>query len=171
MTICGCLGRDPDLRYGTNNLAFVTLPVATNRRVKGADGNYQSITDWNNVVAFGKTAETIAEYLHKGSPIWVRGRLQTRKFKDKTGADRWVTEVICENFQFVQSAKDRAEQQQAEPCLLYTSGSKSKKRIKTLARRNPTSARPFFRGLRFSTGTTSSRSARSTGCRFFGTAG
>ena len=45
VTICGCLGRDPDLRYGTNNLAFVTLPVATNRRVKGADGNYQSITD------------------------------------------------------------------------------------------------------------------------------
>ena len=63
----------------------------------------------------GKTAETIAEYLHKGSPIWVRGRLQTRKYKDKNGADRWVTEVICEHFQFVQSAKDRAQQQQAEP--------------------------------------------------------
>ena len=63
VTICGCLGRDPDLRYGANNLAFVTLPVATNRRVKGADGNYQSVTDWNNVVAFGKTAETISEYM------------------------------------------------------------------------------------------------------------
>ena len=69
VTICGCLGRDPDLRYGANNLAFVTLPVATNRRVKGADGNYQSVTDWNNVVAFGKTAETISEYMRKGSPI------------------------------------------------------------------------------------------------------
>lgn len=112
VTICGCLGRDPDLRYGANNLAFVTLPVATNRRVKGADGNYQSVTDWNNVVAFGKTAETISEYMRKGSPIYVRGRLQTRKYQDKQGAERWVTEVICENFQFVQSAKDR---QQAEP--------------------------------------------------------
>ena len=113
VTICGCLGRDPDLRYGTNNLAFVSLAVATNRRVKNADGQYENVTDWNTVVAFGKTAETIAEYLHKGSPIWVRGRLQTRKYKDKNGADRWVTEVICEHFQFVQSAKDRA--QQAEP--------------------------------------------------------
>lgn len=114
VTICGCLGRDPDLRYGTNNLAFVSLAVATNRRVKNADGQYENVTDWNTVVAFGKTAETIAEYLHKGSPIWVRGRLQTRKYKDKNGADRWVTEVICEHFQFVQSAKDRAQQQQAE---------------------------------------------------------
>lgn len=110
VTICGCLGRDPDLRYGTNNLAFVSLAVATNRRVKNADGQYENVTDWNTVVAFGKTAETIAEYLHKGSPIWVRGRLQTRKNKDKNGADRWVTEVICEHFQFVQSAKDRAQQ-------------------------------------------------------------
>ena len=109
VTICGCLGREPDLRYGTNNLAFVSLAVATNRRVKNADGQYENVTDWNTVVAFGKTAETIAEYLHKGSPIWVRGRLQTRKY------NRWVTEVICEHFQFVQSAKDRAQQQQAEP--------------------------------------------------------
>ncbi len=115
VTICGCLGRDPALRYGTNNLAFVTLAVATNRRVKNADGQYENVTDWNTVVAFGKTAETIAEYLHKGSPIWVRGRLQTRKYKDKNGADRWVTEVICEHFQFVQSAKDRGEQRQEEP--------------------------------------------------------
>lgn len=115
VTICGCLGRDPDIRYGTNNLAFVSLAVATNRRVKNADGQYENVTDWNTVVAFGKTAETIAEYLHKGSPIWVRGRLQTRKYKDKNGADRWVTEVICEHFQFVQSEKDRAQQQQAEP--------------------------------------------------------
>lgn len=112
VTICGCLGRDPDLRYGANNLAFVTLPVATNRRVKGADGNYQSVTDWNNVVAFGKTAETISEYMRKGSPIYVRGCLQTRKYQDKQGAERWVTEVVCENFQFVQSAKDRAQQQE-----------------------------------------------------------
>ena len=115
VTICGCLGRDPDLRYGTNNLAFVSLAVATNRRVKNADGQYENVTDWNTVVAFGKTAETIAEYLHKGSPIWVRGRLQTRKYKDKNGAARWVTEVICEHFQFVQSAKDRGEQRQEEP--------------------------------------------------------
>lgn len=115
VTICGCLGRDPDLRYGTNNLAFVSLAVATNRRVKNADGQYENVTDWNTVVAFGKTAETIAEYLHKGAPIWVRGRLQTRKYKDKNGADRWVTEVICEHFQFVQSAKDRGEQRQEEP--------------------------------------------------------
>lgn len=115
VTICGCLGRDPDLRYGTNNLAFVSLAVATNRRVKNADGQYENVTDWNTVIAFGKTAETIAEYLHKGSPIWVRGRLQTRKYKDKNGADRWVTEVICEHFQFVQSAKDRGEQRQEEP--------------------------------------------------------
>lgn len=115
VTICGCLGREPDLRYGTNNLAFVSLVVATNRRVKNADGQYENVTDWNTVVAFGKTAETIAEYLHKGSLIWVRGRLQTRKYKDKNGADRWVTEVICEHFQFVQSAKDRGEQRQEEP--------------------------------------------------------
>lgn len=115
VTICGCLGREPDLRYGTNNLAFVSLVVATNRRVKNADGQYENVTDWNTVVAFGKTAETIAEYLHKGSPIWARGRLQTRKYKDKNGADRWVTEVICEHFQFVQSAKDRGEQRQEEP--------------------------------------------------------
>ena len=66
VTICGCLGRDPDLRYGTNNLAFVTLPVATNRRVKGADGNYQSITDWNNVVAFGKTARRLPSICTRG---------------------------------------------------------------------------------------------------------
>ena len=87
VTICGCLGREPDLRYGTNNLAFVSLAVATNRRVKNADGQYENVTDWNTVVAFGKTAETIAEYLHKGSPIWVRGRLQTCLLYTSDAAD------------------------------------------------------------------------------------
>ena len=81
VTICGCLGRDPDLRYGTNNLAFVSLAVATNRRVKNADGQYENATDWNTVVAFGKTAETIAEYLHKRLRLQMKGNWQVFPLK------------------------------------------------------------------------------------------
>lgn len=115
VTVCGCLGRDPDLHYGSqNNTAFVSLSVATNRSIKKDDGQYENVTDWHTVVAYGKTAETIDQYLRKGSPIWVRGRLQTRKYQDKNGVDRWVTEIICERFQFVQGQKGGDPQPQQQ---------------------------------------------------------
>lgn len=114
VTVCGFLGRDPDLRFtAQSRTPFVNLTVATNRSRKGSDGQYEKLTDWHNVVAWGKQAETICEYMRKGSPIWVRGHLETRKYQDKSGVDRWVTEIVCENFQFVQSAKERTSEEPA----------------------------------------------------------
>ncbi|MBM9519020.1 single-stranded DNA-binding protein [Desulforhopalus vacuolatus] len=98
--LIGNLGANPELRYTNSGTAVASLRVATSRRRKDqASGQYIEETEWHSVVAWAKTAEFCSNYLSKGSKIYVEGRLQTRKWQDKNGNDRYTTEIISENLQ------------------------------------------------------------------------
>ncbi len=95
----GNLTRDPEVKALPSGQQVANFSVATNRSYKDKNGNRQEQTEFHNVVAFGRTAEVIAQYMKKGRPIFVEGRIQTRSW-DKDGAKQYRTEVILENFQF-----------------------------------------------------------------------
>ena len=90
--IVGNLGRDPEIRYSANGNAFASISIATSERWKDKNtGEQQEKTEWHRVKLFGKLAELAGEYLKKGSQVYIEGRLQTTKYQDKEGVDRWST--------------------------------------------------------------------------------
>src|SRR5512136_2294397 len=91
--LVGNLGRDAEMRYTPGGAAVATLSLATTEVFKDKDGQRQEQTEWHRVVLWGKTAETLSEYLRKGKQIYVEGRLQTRSWDDKEGKKRYATEV------------------------------------------------------------------------------
>jgi len=91
--LVGNLGKDAELRYTPGGAAVATVRLATTERYKDKDGQWQEQTEWHTVVVWGKTAESLAEYLRKGKQIYVEGRLQTRSWDDKDGKKRYATEV------------------------------------------------------------------------------
>lgn len=93
--IIGHLGADPETRHGHTGNAVTRLSVATNERWKDKQGERQERTEWHRVVMFGRLAEIAAEYLHKGDLVYLEGRLQTQKWQDKQGLDRWTTEIVA----------------------------------------------------------------------------
>ena len=110
--LIGNLGQDPELKYLPSGDAVANLSIATTDRWKDKQtGEQQERTEWHRVAFFGKPAEVIAQYLVKGSSIYVEGSLQTRKWQDKEGNDRYTTEVKGQNFQFLdkkgESGNDR----------------------------------------------------------------
>lgn len=108
--ICS-LGKDPEVRQAQNGTAICNISAATSRKYKDAQGNAQEETEWHRISLFGKAAEIAGQYLKKGSTVYVEGRLRTRKYKDKDGIDRYVTEIIGENMQFL----DKKPQQASSP--------------------------------------------------------
>ncbi|WP_108125948.1 single-stranded DNA-binding protein [Saccharospirillum mangrovi] len=100
--ILGRLGQDPDVRATASGTQVVNLNVATNEFGPQDDqGNRQEQTEWHRIVIFGRMAETAANYLHKGSLVYIEGRLQTRKWQDQNGQDRYSTEIVAREMQFV----------------------------------------------------------------------
>jgi len=99
--ITGNLGRDPELRYAPSGSAVASISVATNERWTNKDGEKQEHTEWHRVVCWEKLAENVAEYLHKGSKVLVKGRLRTRSWEDSNGVQRYVTEIIANNVEFL----------------------------------------------------------------------
>lgn len=99
--LIGRLGKDIDLRQTGAGSSIANLSLATDRRYKDGRGNAQTETEWHSVVFFGKTAEIASQYLHKGSSVYIEGRLHTRKYTDKQGIERYVTEIIGETLQFL----------------------------------------------------------------------
>jgi single-strand DNA-binding protein len=100
--ILGRLGQDPDVRATASGTQVVNLNVATNELGPQDDqGNRQDQTEWHRIVIFGRMAETAANYLHKGSLVYIEGRLQTRKWQDQNGQDRYSTEIVARDMQFV----------------------------------------------------------------------
>ena len=91
--IVGNLGADPELRYTQSGTAVASFRVATTERWKGQDGQMQEQTEWHSCNAWGKLAEICGKYLQKGSKVYVEGSINTRKWQDKTGADRYSTEI------------------------------------------------------------------------------
>ncbi len=99
--LLGNLGADPELRYTSGGTPVADLRIATNRRFKGRDGNWQDDTQWHRVVVWSKQAENCKEYLSKGSQCYVEGRLQTRQWEDRDGNKRYTTEVVADTVQFL----------------------------------------------------------------------
>lgn len=95
--LIGNLGKDPELRYLPTGEPVAKFSLATGARWKDKNGQLQERTDWHNVVAFRKQAEICNEYLRKGSPIYVEGRIQTRSYDDRDGNKRWITEIIAQS--------------------------------------------------------------------------
>ena len=98
--LMGNLTRDPELRYTPNGSAVVNFSIAVNRRYK-VDNEKREETSFFDIVFFGKRAETIAEYMKKGRPLLVEGRLQQRRWETDEGQKRSKVEVVGENFQFM----------------------------------------------------------------------
>ena len=96
--LVGNLGRDPETRYTTGGDAVTNIRVATTDTWKDKNGEKQEKTEWHTVVFFGRQAEIAGEYLKKGRQVYVEGRLQTRKWQDKEGQDRYSTEVVLQGF-------------------------------------------------------------------------
>lgn len=95
------LGKDPEVRQTQNGNAICNLSAATSRKYKDTQGGMQEETEWHRISLFGKMAELAGQYLSKGSSVYIEGRLRTRKYTDKEGIDRYVTEIIGEHMQFL----------------------------------------------------------------------
>ncbi len=99
--LIGHLGKDPELRYTQSGRAVASFSLATNERWTSQDGQKQESTTWHNLVAWGKQAEVIKEYLGKGRQVYIEGRIANRSYDDKDGNKRYVSEVVVQNFQFI----------------------------------------------------------------------
>ena len=104
--LLGNLGRDPETRYTTGGDAVTNLRIATTDTWKDKAGEKQEKTEWHTVVLFGRQAEIAGEYLKKGRPVYIEGRLQTRKYTDKDGVEKYSTEIVGDRMQLIGGAKD-----------------------------------------------------------------
>lgn len=96
--IVGNLGQDPEVRYTPNGKAVANISVATSESWKDQSGQMQEKTEWHRIVLWGKTAEVAGEYLRKGSQVYIEGKLQTRKWQDQQGQDRYSTEIVVQGW-------------------------------------------------------------------------
>ena len=100
--LIGNLGRDPEMRYTPSGSAICSLRIATARTWKNKDsGERVEETEWHSVVMYDRLAEVAGEYLRKGRPVYVEGRLKTRKWQDKEGVERYTTEIVADQMQLL----------------------------------------------------------------------
>ena len=105
--LVGNLGQKPDMKYTQSNTAVANLSLATSESWKDKDsGDLKTKTEWHRVVYFGKLAEIADQYLDKGSKVYVEGKLQTRKWQDQAGNDRYTTEVLGQELTMLDSRAD-----------------------------------------------------------------
>jgi single-strand DNA-binding protein len=109
--IVGNLGQDPEVRYMPNGNAVANITVATSESWKDQQGQQQERTEWHRVVMFGKLAEITGEYLRKGSQVYLEGKLQTRKWKDQSGQDKYTTEIVVDQSGSMQMLGSRNQNQ------------------------------------------------------------
>lgn len=110
--LIGNLGADPELRYTPGGTQVATFSIATSERWKGQDGKAQEATEWHRIVAWGKLAEICGQYLRKGSRIYLEGKLQTRKWQDREGTERFITEVVARDMKMLDSRNAAPSTQQ-----------------------------------------------------------
>ncbi len=105
--LIGNLGKDPEVRYATSGSAICNVTIATSRQWKDkTSGERQEETEWHRVTFFDRLAEIAGEYLKKGRPVYVEGRLKTRKYTDKDGVERYTTDIIATEMQLLGSRED-----------------------------------------------------------------
>lgn len=104
--LIGRLGRDPEVRYSQNGQMVVNFNLATDESYTSREGEKIQKTEWHRIVAFARTAELIANYLKKGSLVYLEGSLQTRKWQDQQGFERFTTEIRANGLRFLDSKRD-----------------------------------------------------------------
>ena len=112
--LMGNLGRDPEVRFMPNGDAVCNFSIATTDSWKDKAGERQEKTEWHNIVMYRRLAEIAGEYLKKGRPVYLEGRLQTRKWQTKEGQDRYTTEIIADSMQML-GGRDGAPTQDSQP--------------------------------------------------------
>lgn len=113
--ILGRLGKDPEIRFIPNGEAVANFSIATSETWKSKDGEKQEKTEWHNCVAYRKLAEIIGEYVKKGSQLYIEGKLQTRKWQDKEGKDRYTTEIIVDEMKMLGGKSGDTQESKPEP--------------------------------------------------------
>lgn len=114
--IVGNLGQDPEVRYSNNGAAIANISVATSDSWKDkTTGERQERTEWHRITMFNRLGEIAAEYLKKGSKVYIEGKLQTRKWQDQQGNDRYSTEIIADQMQMLDSKNDQGGQGAYKP--------------------------------------------------------
>ncbi|HEX9916370.1 MAG TPA: single-stranded DNA-binding protein [candidate division Zixibacteria bacterium] len=113
--LIGNLGRDPDLRYTPSGQPVAKFPIATSERWKDKDGQLQQRTDWHNIVAWGRQAEVCKEYLKKGSPVYIEGRIQSRSYEDKDGNRKYITEIVANRMQMLGRKEEGPSEEEIPP--------------------------------------------------------
>ena len=112
--LIGNLGKDPEVRYTPNGAAICNITLATTRSWKNKDsGDKVEETEWHRVVFYDRLAEIAGEYLKKGRPVYVEGRLKTRKWQDKEGVDKYTTEIVADNMQLLGGREGQGGEQGA----------------------------------------------------------
>lgn len=123
--LIGNLGADPETRYLPSGDAVTNIRIATSEKWKDKSGDQQEHTEWHRIAFFGKLAEIAGEYLKKGSPVYVEGRIRTRKWQDKeSGQDRYSTEIVADRMQLLgaRGASGGAEPMSREPAAAAAGG-------------------------------------------------
>jgi single-strand DNA-binding protein len=113
--LVGNLGRDPEIRYLPSGDPVANIAIATSSKYKGKDGNMVEETEWHRVTFFGKLAEIVGQYLKKGRPVYIEGRLKTRKFTDKDGVEKYATDIIANEMQMLGDRPDSGGDSQDAP--------------------------------------------------------
>lgn len=108
--LVGTLGKDPEIKYTSGGSAVANISLATNERWKDKEGQTQERTEWHRIVIWGKLAEIAAEYLKKGAQAYFEGKIQTRKWQDQSGQDRYSTEIVAHEMQMLGGRTDSQNQ-------------------------------------------------------------
>ena len=136
--LIGNLGNDPEIRHLAGGAAVANISLATSEQWKDKEtGEKQEKVEWHKVTFFGRLAEVVGEYLHKGSQVFVEGRLQTDKWQDKDGVDRYTTKIIASQMQMLggkrQHEEDDGEEYPEQESLPETPAHKQKSRSPAMA--------------------------------------
>jgi single-strand DNA-binding protein len=123
--LIGNLGADPETRYLPSGDAVTNIRIATTDTWKDKSGEKQEHTEWHRIAFFGKTAEIAGEYLKKGSPVYVEGRIRTRKWQDKEGQERFSTEIVGDRMQLLGGRGGGAEPIAREPVAAGAAAAKA----------------------------------------------
>ena len=107
--LVGNLGRDPEVRYLPSGDPVANITIATSSKYKSKTGEMVEETEWHRVTFFGKLAEIVGQYLKKGRPVYVEGRIKTRKYTDKDGVEKYATDIIANEMQMLGSREGMGE--------------------------------------------------------------
>jgi single-strand DNA-binding protein len=113
--LIGRLGADPEIRYTPSGMAVANFNIATDDRVRGADGNWTEQTEWHRIAAFDRLAENCGNYLSKGRLVYVEGRIRTNQWEDQQGNRRFSTQIVARDVRFLSSpSSERTPQTQSD---------------------------------------------------------